>query len=329
MGMPGVKPALASPDVRSMDPAAPRVSGRLTRVAATLAAGAGLTLFCGLQALVEQAPREPSRRALEARAADLARGFESAADSALEVLVPLGPDLAAENPPDWRAFGRMLRAAGAGHTPAMVAWAPVVPERDRVKFEGETGRDAYRSFRMLDRDGEGRLRPSAARTEHLPITLVDPPADHERLLGLDLRGDPTLARALERAAETGAPEAVAFPRLLAPGVRGDVPVVLVVPVFRGPLARGGGNRTGALHRELAGVLLASVPLHASTALGAPSAEPLVRLLSLPQPAPALPGRQGPLSVRAPFYVGTRLFAVELTVEGPEARLWARARRSRR
>jgi CHASE1-domain containing sensor protein len=328
MGMARVKPVVASPDVRSMDPAAPRVSGRLTRVAATLAAGTGLALFCGLQLLLEHAPREPSRRTLETRAADLARGFESAAGNALDMLVPLGPDLAAEDPPDWRAFGKMLRAAGAGHTPAMVAWAPVVPERNRAKFEGETGRDAYRSFRMLDRDSDGRFRPAAARGEHLPIALVDPPAEHEKLLGVDLRGDPTLARALERAAETGAPEAVTSSRLLAAGVRGELPVLLVVPVFRGSPARPSKRGTGP-HRELAGVLLASVPLPTSSAQATPWSEPVVRLLQLPQQAPARPGRPAPLSVRAPFYVGARLFAIELTVEGPEARLWARARRARK
>jgi CHASE1-domain containing sensor protein len=325
MGTPGVKPVLASPDVPGMDPAAPRVSGRLTRAAATFAAGAGLALFCGLQVLVEHAPREPSRRALEARAADLARGFETAADGALAMLVPLGPDLAAEDPPDWRAFGRMLRAAGAGHPPAMVAWAPVVPERDRAKFEGETGRDAYRSFRVHDRDGEGRLQPAAARGEHLPIALVDPPAEHEKLLGLDLRGDPTLARALERAAESGTPEAVASPRFLALGGRGDAPMLLVVPVFRGSASA----RARAGRRELAGMLLATVPMHATGSPASPWSEPVVRLLPLPQPAPDLRVRPAPVSVRAPFYVGARLFAVELTVEGPEARLWARARRPRK
>src|SRR5688500_2750552 len=120
MGTPGVKRPTRSPDVRTMDPVAPRVWARSTRRVAALAAGATLASFFAVLALVERAPREPSRRALEARATDLARAFETAADSALETLLPLGPDLASDDPPDWRAFGRLLRAAGAGHIPAMV-----------------------------------------------------------------------------------------------------------------------------------------------------------------------------------------------------------------
>lgn len=146
---------------------------------------------------------------------------------------------------DWREFNQLVAAATSGWPrAAVVAWAPRVREGDREAYELDSGRAAYRSFRLNDgRDHAGRTRRSPRRGEHFPLELVHAP-DAERLLGYDLAAQAPLARAASLARTTGSPQLV----LDAAG-RFTASIVLVVPVAAASAHRDGGVLVVALPRD--------------------------------------------------------------------------------
>lgn len=161
--------------------------------------------------------------------------------SVVRSLTPLIERLQAPvDPPDWREFRRLIGRGPAAES--LVAWVPRVKAASRASYELDSGRTAYRSFRLNDgSDPRGQPVPSPERPEHFPLELIHGPQSTS-LLGYDLGAHRRLAQAVIRARETGSPQVV----------QADLPlaasgVVLIVPVK--PL---GGQRD-------VGVLLVALP----------------------------------------------------------------------
>jgi CHASE1-domain containing sensor protein len=267
--------------------------------AATLQAG-GLVLYLAAIASVGGGQAGPLEQALADRAAGLAGALERQVEGTLGRLGPLARQVAAGEPFDWRAFSRALDpgAGGPRDGDGVVVWAPRVPARGRASYEMDSGRHGYRSFRIGDADGRGGLRPARPRPDHFPVHLVDPPAPHSRILGLDLLSEPALSEAIGRAGRSGLPQVLLPQGLALTGA--DPRLVIVVPVARGP--------------ELKGVLLAALALPALGPPGATAAlDPALAVRLAPWTSgPDAAGGDGALhAARAPFFVQGQAWAVEI------------------
>jgi hypothetical protein len=288
-GRPGFKRRVVSPDVRPVQ-AGVGLSNR--RRALVLAGqGACLALFALSLRLVGASTPAPADHLLAERAARLARALEHEVQSALARLNPVIDQVVGDEPLDWRAFSRALQAGDGNPTPSVVVWAPQVAGSARADYELRTGRDAFRSFQIRDADGRGGLRTAASRSEHFPVHLVDPPAESNRLLGLDLLSDGALATAVTRASRSLVPQVLLASAAALEGPGGPQ-LVIVLPV--------------AHATQLRGLLVAAVP---APPLPVADKRPVDGEIAV-RLAPWSPGPP-PDAARAPFDVAGRTWAVEL------------------
>jgi hypothetical protein len=291
----GFKRRVDSPDVRPVQ-AGVGVSNR--RRALVLAGqGACLVLFGASLRLVGASTPAPADGHLADRAARLARALEHQAQSALARISPVADQVAGDAPPDWRAFARAVQPADRSG-PGIVLWAPRVTGSARADYELATGRDAFRSFRIRDTDGRGGLAPAASRAEHFPIHLVDPPGESNRLLGIDLLSEGTLAGALARARSSLSPQLLLTGTPALQGPPGPQ-LVVVLPVVR----------ASRLH----GLLVAAVPAPALPAEDARLVDGDIAVRLAPwSPGPPSGGVDAAHAfARAPFHVAGHTWAVEV------------------
>jgi CHASE1-domain containing sensor protein len=105
-----------------------------------------------------------------------------------------------------------------------------VSARHRAEYESFVEVSAYRSFRISERDGNGRLRDAGARDEHYPLHFVSPTESSSFPLGIDLASDPEVEAALARARDENRLGA-----LLTSGwgrQAGEASVLVMMPVYR-------------------------------------------------------------------------------------------------
>ena len=198
-----------------------------------------------------------------------------------------------------------------------------MPAAERDAYERGTGDDGYRSFRLAELGEAGPL-PASSRPEHLPLQLTSAAEATGALLGLDLTADPELRAAAERARRSGEPEVVGPRRLLelTSGAPCPAPVralavcepalALLIPV---------AEVKGACP---SGVLLATIPWSAiETAAGrhlrrATGVSTVMDAGALIRPSgrrPNPPALLLPSSARGSFYVGQRLWTIDLRLPG--------------
>jgi diguanylate cyclase (GGDEF)-like protein len=84
-------------------------------------------------------------------------------------------------------------------------WAPVVERYQRTAYERTLGRD-HPGFQIRDRDFNGRLFPSPEADRYMPLSLVEP-SPVKQVLGLNMLDMPTKVEVVERAWQSGQPEA--------------------------------------------------------------------------------------------------------------------------
>ena len=216
---------------------------------------------------------------------------------------PLASQVAGARPPGLAHLlaQRWKQAAGRGG-PGVVLWAPQVPGQARADYELQTGRDTFRSFDIREPDGRGGMRPAPGRAEHFPVHLVDPPAESNRLLGLDLLSEPAIAEAIAQAGRSGLPQ-VLLPagRVLAAGApraaAGDR--AAGVPWTAAPGSHGGGAALCPRGWRACG-RRAPPGLAVRLAPWAPESAAVSGLAPLGRP-----------TARAPFYVRGQAWAVEI------------------
>jgi CHASE1-domain containing sensor protein len=176
---------------------APR-RGRLRRVAGIVLPAAAPVLIAGLCLL--ESTLESRRlvgvhrmamvtKALRQQAADRGEDLRS-----LELLLRPRGEL------DWQMFEGLARFGLLDRDDVgACAWAPRVTGRHRAEYETFVEVSAFRSFRISERDGNGRLRDAGAREEHFPLHFVSPTESNALPLGMDLASDPAVEAAMERA----------------------------------------------------------------------------------------------------------------------------------
>ena len=274
-------------------------------------------------------PRASRPNLARAQADAVAAAIEVEVAAAVQTLAPIAARLRAGEPVDWKQFSRLTEPTPAHQPPELrfFAWLPWVPQAARDGYERDTGNDGYRSFRLTQLGDTGPL-PAAARRQHLPLHLTSAAEATGALLGLDLAAEPELRAAAERARNSGEPEVVGPRRLLelASGAPCPAPVralavcepalALLVPVpeIKGTCAPG--------------VLLATIPWsvietaagrHLKQATGFPTVMDAGALIRPSGRRPNPPALLLPSSARGSFYVGERLWTVDLRLPGLTAR----------
>jgi CHASE1-domain containing sensor protein len=157
---------------------------------------------------------------------------------------------------DWRMFDGLARFGLLDRDDVgACAWAPRVPSRHRAQYESFVEMSAFRSFRISEWDGGGRLRDAAPRDEHYPVHFVAPVESSALPLGLDVASDAEVEVAMERARDGNRVEALLTNNW---GREAGEPAVLVLlPVYR---SRAPLDSVQARRVALEGFLLASVLL---------------------------------------------------------------------
>ncbi|MFH1177268.1 MAG: PAS domain S-box protein [Acidobacteriota bacterium] len=92
---------------------------------------------------------------------------------------------------------------------ALVAWAPRVPDQERLAFEQAWQKESARAALIREWRSGGAIR-AGRRAEYYPLRLLAPRAGFEDVLGLDLASHAELWVALEEAAARHAPRASAL-----------------------------------------------------------------------------------------------------------------------
>ena len=82
-------------------------------------------------------------------------------------------------------------------------WIPAVPAAEKERFEAAVRRESGEGFTIWERNARGEKVPAAGRAVYYPVYRVEPPADNEAALGLDLGSEPVRRAALEKAIRTG------------------------------------------------------------------------------------------------------------------------------
>jgi CHASE1-domain containing sensor protein len=187
------------------------------------------TLIAGL-CLVESSVE--SRQLLHShRVATVTQALRQQAAARGEDLRALEMLLRPRNELDWRMFDDLARFGVLERDDvAACAWVPRVPARHRAQYETFVEVSAYRSFRISDRDGEGRLRDAGERDEHFPLHFVSPAESSGLPLGLDTAGDPSVEAAMDRARDENRVSALltnAWGR-----ETGEAAMLVLLPVYR-------------------------------------------------------------------------------------------------
>jgi CHASE1-domain containing sensor protein len=234
------------------DAEGPRTGGlrrRLTTILYAAIAPALITAVCLLESKVESRQLIHTHKVAAATKALKQQATARAEDlRALEMLLRPRSEL------DWRMFDDLahfglLERDDVG----ACAWVPRVPARHRVQYETFVEVSAYRSFRISEWDGNGRLRDAGPREELFPLHFISPAESSGLPLGLDAAADPEVEAAMERARDENTSAALltsAWGR-----ESGEAAMLVVLPVYR-PHAR--LDSVQARRVALEGFLMASL-----------------------------------------------------------------------
>jgi hypothetical protein len=180
------------------------------------AAATTLAAFVTSALILAATPAAPAEVPLRAQAESLAGELEDELGVALALVAPLRARLHTGEPLDWKSFdGAFTGSTTRRPAEELIVWAPRVVAPQRAAFEADSGRDAFRSWRIVEPDADGRLAAAPARPVHHPISLAAPLAGSAGLLGLDLDGMPELEAALAAPGRAARP-AVVGPLTLLP-----------------------------------------------------------------------------------------------------------------
>jgi CHASE1-domain containing sensor protein len=157
------------------------------------------------------APLPAARASLGAEASALAERLQVELTAAVALAAPLRARLRGEEPVDWKSFDASF-AEATQRRPAqeLIVWAPEVSAAQRETFEADSGRDAFRSWRIVEAGAQGTSVPAQPRAVHHPIALAAPLARGSDLLGWDLASTPELEAALS------SPPGPTMPRVVGP-----------------------------------------------------------------------------------------------------------------
>jgi CHASE1-domain containing sensor protein len=114
-----------------------------------------------------------------------------------------------------------------------LSWNPVVREPDLAAFVARQRTvSGFTHFTVTERDAAGNLRPVSPRPEYVVVDYIEPITTNRGALGYDIYSDPTRARAIDRARDTGRPTATA-PIDLVQDFGTERGMLALLPVYQG------------------------------------------------------------------------------------------------
>jgi PAS domain S-box-containing protein len=137
------------------------------------------------------------------------------------------------------------------------AWAPLVPEAEKSRYESLARGDGLALFRFNERDERGRHRPASSREEYLPIFYVEPTAGNEPAFGFDISADSLRRSALKQAYGTGLATAT-DPLPLMVETENPNGFIIFQPVFEGEGGEWYDRPFRAKERKLRGYIVAVI-----------------------------------------------------------------------
>jgi CHASE1-domain containing sensor protein len=235
--------------VADQRPERPGLHRRVMSFALLALAPAVIACLCLVESRVE------SRQLVRAhRIAEVTRALQQQAAARGEDLRALEMLLRPRNELDWRMFDGLARFGLLERDDvAACAWAPRVPSRHRAQYETFVEVSAYRSFRISEWDGNGRLRDAGPRDELFPLHFVSPSESGALSLGIDIASDPEVEAAMERARDEDAVAALLTSAWGREG--GEAAMLVVIPVYR---SRARLDSVQARRVALEGFLMASL-----------------------------------------------------------------------
>jgi len=105
---------------------------------------------------------------------------------------------------DRRQFDQFAAYVLASHTDIQaLMWAPHVSAADRPVLARQAEQDGLMNFHIHDHNGDDTSMSGTASEEYVPILYVQPMAQNDSLVGVDLMADPDFHELLETACDTG------------------------------------------------------------------------------------------------------------------------------
>ncbi|HKX44996.1 MAG TPA: EAL domain-containing protein [Burkholderiaceae bacterium] len=203
--------------------------GSLTLPLAVFAVGAALSVV--VAAMVRQDIARGAQQQFDSLAADVARKVEGRFDDYIAVLTGLRARFNTSETvtrSDFRDYvaGLNLKSSYPGFL--VLNYAPYVVAADRHRFEEQFRRDASLDGRP---PANFSIYPPGERADYYPLTLVEPLAGNEQLLGRDLGAMPNRGNALEQARDSGG--LVSSGRKIdIKGKPADIALAMRLPVYR-------------------------------------------------------------------------------------------------
>ena len=204
--------------------------------------------------------RTRHRATFNQNAAVASRALEASFQNYVDMVYAVSALYSASNQVERDVFCQFARQLRSLH-PAILAfaWHPLVPHAKRAEIESTMQRTGFPEFAIRDLTPDLSLPPAAQRPEYAPSVFVEPLAERNRGLGVDVLSEPARRLTYERARDTGRP--TLSPRIAAVrDVRGRAAVALYLPIYRkgAPVATVDERRSALLGCIGCGLIVADV-----------------------------------------------------------------------
>lgn len=138
------------------------------------------------------------------RSDDFAIALERQLNTDLDVILALGDYMRATNKVDRSSFARFVARPLAIHPSLeILAWSPRIPNTQRQNYEAKARSKTDPNFQIRERNSLGKIVRASGRAEYFPVYYVEPLAQNQEALGLDLGSEPAIRAALDQARDTG------------------------------------------------------------------------------------------------------------------------------
>ncbi|MCW8840247.1 MAG: CHASE domain-containing protein, partial [Gammaproteobacteria bacterium] len=168
----------------------------------------------------------------------------------VEIVDSIGGLYAASREVERTEFRAFISQALATHDEILsLKWAPRVTEAQRPAFEAAARAAGLASFRITERDAQGRLVLAGRRAEYFPVYYAEPLAGNELTLGFDIASGPVRRAALEQARDSGTTVTTEHITLLQMPEEVEGGFLVLSPIYRGGTDRPpdvAARRTGLL-----------------------------------------------------------------------------------
>ncbi|MCW8958632.1 MAG: CHASE domain-containing protein, partial [Gammaproteobacteria bacterium] len=152
----------------------------------------------------------------------------------VEIVDSIGGLYAASREVERTEFRAFISQALATHDEILsLKWAPRVTEAQRPAFEAAARAAGLASFRITERDAQGRLVLAGRRAEYFPVYYAEPLAGNELTLGFDIASGPVRRAALEQARDSGTTVTTEHITLLQMPEEVEGGFLVLSPIYRG------------------------------------------------------------------------------------------------